>query len=355
MNGTQLRTLVLVSLCSVVSMLHLEAAQAAEITIVDSGVIVETDAYEVRFENGVINQVVNRITDEVYTLPPDAGGMSRGLSGQSGILGKHNSPIWTSGATLTEARKTAPLEAEIVFRQGGNEFRLSIAVEESTNDLLIKQEGVSEIAGVYGVQWGCGNLDVSNLDLILPARGGQIIGAEYPRASNTFGYPGVWETQLAILQGEKGGFFVRGADPTFQFKALRYRRDLDSFALSFQTHNQAPFDSLTAAKSVTWRLNTYAGDWRVPAEQYRNWMERTFKPRLLSEMPAWVGDIGLVVTNIGIGATDWLDKLGVGRIGRNVGEVARRRNSDSAATALANEPVTDRGKDEVAPEFSQSV
>ena len=45
MNGTQLRTLVLVSLCSVVSMLHLEAAQAAEITIVDSGVIVETDAY----------------------------------------------------------------------------------------------------------------------------------------------------------------------------------------------------------------------------------------------------------------------------------------------------------------------
>ena len=300
MNGTQLRTPVLVCLFGVMFMLHLEAAQAAEITIVDSSVIVETDAYRVRFENGVIDQVVNRITDEVYTLPPDAVGMSRGLGGRSGILRKHNSPIWTSEVSLTEARKTAPLEAEIVFLQEGNEFRLSITVEESTNDLLIAQEGVSDIAGVYGVQWGCGNLDIRNLELILPAQGGQILNAEYPKPSVDFGYPGAWETQLAIIQGQLGGFFVRGSDPTFQFKQLRYERNLDSFALGFQTHNQAPFDTLNSATSVTWRLNTYTGDWRVPAEQYRNWMERTFNPWRLSEMPAWVGDIGLVIMYGGV-------------------------------------------------------
>ncbi len=300
MNGTQLRTPVLVCLFGVMFMLHSEAAQATEITIVDNSVIVETDAYRVRFENGVINQVVNRITDGVYTLPFDADGMSGGLSAQSGILRKDNSPIWTSEVTLTEARKIAPLEAEVVFREGGNEFRLSIAVDESTNDLLIGQEGVSDTAGVYGVQWGCGNLDISNLELILPAQGGQILNAEYPKPSADFGYPGAWETQLAIIQGQFGGFFVRGSDPTFQFKQLRYERNLDSFVLGFQTHNQAPFDTLNSAKSVTWRLNTYTGDWRVPAEQYRNWMERTFKPRRLSEMPAWVGDIGLVVVYEGL-------------------------------------------------------
>ena len=308
MNGTQLRTPVLVCLFGVMFMLHSEAAQAAEITIVDNSVIVETDAYRVRFENGVINQVVNKITDELYTLPFYADGNSRGLGGRSGILRKGNSPIWISEATQTEARKIAPLEAEIVFREGQNEFRLSIAVDESTNDLLIGQEGVSDIAGVYGIQWGCGNLNVRNLDLILPARGGQVIGAEYPKASSNFGYPGIWETQLAIIQGKHGGFFVRGTDPTFQFKELRYERDVDSFALGFQTHNQAPFDSLTAAKSVTWRLNTYTGDWRVPAEQYRNWMERTFNPWRLSEMPAWVGDIGLVIIYAGLD-TGFLDRL----------------------------------------------
>ncbi len=308
MNGTQLRTLVLACLCSVLFMLHSQTAHAAEITIVDNIVIVETDTYRVRIENGVINQLANKITDEVYTLPSDAGGMSNGLVGHSGILRKGNSPIWTSEATLTEARKIAPLEAEVVFRQGQNEFRQSIAVDESTNDLLIGQDGVSDTAGVYGVQWGCGNLDIRNLELILPAQGGQILNAEYPKPSVDFGYPGAWEVQLAIIQGEQGGFFVRGTDPTFQFKELHYNRDLDSFALGFQTHNQAPFDSLTSAKSVTWRLNTYAGDWRVPAEQYRDWMERTFNPWRLSDMPAWVGDIGLVVIYAGLDI-GFLDRL----------------------------------------------
>ena len=311
MNGTRLRTLVMASLFSVLYMLHSETAQAAEITILDSSIIVETDTYEVRFENGVINQIANKITGEVYTLPPDAGGLSKGFGGRNGILRKGNSPIWTSGATLTEARKIAPLEAEVVYREGQNEFKLSIAVDESTNDLLIGQEGVSDTAAVYGVQWGCGNLDARNLDLILPALGGQIINAEYPKPSANFGYPGIWETQLAIIQGQHGGFFVRGADSTFQFKQLRYERNLDSFALGFQTHNQAPFDTLASAKSVTWRLNTYTGDWRVPAEQYRNWMERTFNPWRLSEMPAWVGDIGLVIIygGLDIGFLDRLAEL----------------------------------------------
>ena len=101
--------------------------------------------------------------------------------------------------------------------------------------------------------------------------------------------------QLAILQGKQGGFFVRGADDTFQFKAFHYQKDIDSFALGFETQNQAPFDALTSAKSVIWRLNTYIGDWRVPAKDYRDWMERTFDPWRLDEMPAWVGEIGLIV------------------------------------------------------------
>ena len=127
---------------------------------------------------------------------------------------------------------------------------------------------------------------------------GQIINAMSPFTSRSFNYPFSWEVQLAILQGEQGGFFVRGADETFQFKVLHYAKDVESFALSFETQNQAPFEALTSAKSVVWRLNTYRGDWRLPARQYRDWMERTFDPWRLDEMPAWVGEIGLVVTYI---------------------------------------------------------
>ena len=275
-----------------------QVAWCAEIKVVDNSVFVETDAYQVQLTDGVITYLHNKLTEEVYTLPLGVGGVT-GFRGRSGLLRKNIGPIWTDQATLIEARKVAPLKAEILFRQGQNEFRLFIGVDARSGDLLIEQEGTSDTAGVYGIQWGCINLNSGNLDLILPADGGQIINAMAPFTSRDFHYPfPSWEVQLAILQGEQGGFFVRGADETFQFKALHYEKYFESFALGFETQNQAPFDALTSAKSVVWRLNTYIGDWRVPARQYRDWMDRTFKPWRLDEMPAWVGEIGLVVTYI---------------------------------------------------------
>ena len=272
-----------------------KAAQPAEITIVGSSVFVNTDAYEVQFVEGVITRLYNRLTAETYTLPLGVDGVSTGIGGRSGLLRRNSESIWTRQAVLTEARKLAPLKAEIVFKQGQNEIRLFIAVDKNTGDLLLEQEGVSDTEGVYGIQWGCGNLDVKNLELILPVLGGQIIDVTTPITSKGINYPGGWEAQLAIIQGEQGGFSVRSTDETFQFKTLRYEKDAESLALGFETHNQAPFDSLISAKSVMWRLNTYMGDWRVPVRQYRDWMEQTFDPWRLSDMLAWVQEIGLVV------------------------------------------------------------
>ena len=290
-----------------------QVAQSAEIKVVDNNVFVETDTYQVQFTDGVITHLSNKRTEETYTRPRGVGGVI-GFRGRSGLLKRDGRSIWTDQATLTEARKIAPLKAEILFRQGQNTFRLFIAIDARSGDLLIEQQGTSDTAGVYGIQWGCGNLDVENLDLILPARGGQIIDAESPIISRTFTYPGlwkagIWEAQLAILQGVQGGFFVRGADETFRFKALHYEKNVESFSLGFETQNQAPFDALTSAKSVVWRLNTYAGDWRVPARQYRDWMEKTFKPWRLDEMPTWVQEIGLVVNLLGLLDINVLDKL----------------------------------------------
>ena len=305
-----MRSLITTILIGIVCILYAEPAEPAEITILDNTILVKTDAYEVQFENGVITQLHNKLTEETYTLPFNIDGMPTGIRGQSGLLRRNGEHVWTDEISLIAARKIAPLKAELVFQQGQNEVRLFIAVDENTGDLLIEQTGMSDTAGVYGVQWGCGNLNVKNLELILPAEGGQIIDATTPITSKDFHYPGSWEVQLAILQGEQGGFFVRSTDATFQFKTLHYERDIESFALGFETQNQAPFDTLTSAKSVVWRLNTYSGDWRVPARQYRNWMEQTFKPWRLDEMPAWVGEIGLVVTYINPGLeVGILDKL----------------------------------------------
>ena len=299
----------IIVLSGIFCLFSFQVAQSAEIKIVNNNVFVDTDTYQVQFTEGVITHLSNKLTEETYTLPLGVGGVT-GFRGRSGVLKRDGRSIWTDQATLTEARKIAPLKAEIVFRQGQNTFRLFIGVDARSGDLLLEQEGTSDTAGVYGIQWGCVNLNVRNLDLILPADGGQIVNAMAPFTSRSFNYPGSWEVQLAILQGEQGGFFVRGTDETFQFKVLHYEKDIESFALGFETQNQAPFDTLTSAESVVWRLNTYTGDWRMPARQYREWMEGTFKPWRLDEMPSWVGGIGLIATYIdprlGIGI---LDKL----------------------------------------------
>ena len=292
-----MRLLGIVILSGIFCLFYSQGTQSAEMRVIDNNVFVETDAYEVQFTDGVITQLHNKLTEETYTLPLGVGGVT-GFRGRSGLLKRDGRSVWTDQATLTASRKVAPLKAEILFRQGQNAFRLFIGVDASSGDLLIEQEGTSDTAGVYGIQWGCGNLNVRNLNLILPAEGGQIIDATSQATSRSFNYPGSWEVQLAILQGEQGGFFVRGADATFQFKVLHYEKYFESFTLGFETQNQAPFDALNFAKSVVWRLNTYSGDWRVPAMQYRDWMEQTFQPWRLDEMPAWVGEIGLVVTYI---------------------------------------------------------
>lgn len=212
-----MRFLGTVILSTIFCLFYSHTALCAEIQVVDNSVFVETDTYQVQFTDGVITHLSNKLTEETYTLPLGVGGLT-GFRGRSGLLKRDGRSIWTDQATLTEARKVAPLKAEILFRQGQNALRLFIGVDATSGDLLIEQEGTSDTTGVYGIQWGCVNLDVRHLDLILPADGGQIINAISPFTSRYFGYPGSWEVQLAILQGEQGGFFVRGADETFQFK-----------------------------------------------------------------------------------------------------------------------------------------
>ena len=271
----------------------------ADITIDGETVHVETDNYKVQFDKGIITQIHNKQTSETYTLPLDPHRqpgfrIGTGVLGRD-QLGKHKR-FWARLATTIETKKISPNQVEILFREGKNEIRFIITIDPNNGDLLISGDGVSDTPGVYGIQWGIENLDISNLRLIIPSERRQVYDAASAITHLNIDYPSTfWEAQLAIIEAERGGFYVRGTDPTFQFKRLNYQSTLDSFGIGFLTYNQAPWDALTSAKSITWRFNTYAGDWCIPAQIYRDWMDETFDPWRLSEAPAWVNNIGLVV------------------------------------------------------------
>lgn len=287
---TSIRVLVAVILTGIFNLCYSDVA-SAYITIDDETVHVETDNYIVQFNQGVIEYIHNKLTDETYTHPD-----SRGEPGYTGVYWR-DKKVLTRTAMLVSATQLSINEVELLYRQEGTDVVLSIAVDPMTDDLLIDMEGVSDTPGIVSMQWGMGYLDIQHLSVIVPSDGGRIIDATSPRNFFSHFYPSsAWEAQLAIAQGERGGLYIRNTDNTLQFKRFVYERADDGFALNFGAYNQAPFDAHTTGQSRLWRFNTYAGGWRVPARIYREWMEQAFNPRRLSDMPAWVEDITLIVS-----------------------------------------------------------
>ena len=276
--------------------LHLFSVNTAlaEITIAGETVHVETDNYEVQFDRGVITYIHNKHTDTTYTLSGEGRRGWTGLLRHRDFWREENISTSSHRTTLVSATRITPLKADLLFRQDETDIYLFIEIDPVTDDLLINMEGVSDTPGIVGMQWGCGYLDIQNLSVIAPVDGGRVLDATSPYQYHPYPSSGWgWEAQLAIVQGEHGGFYVRNTDNTFQFKRLIFNRLDDGAALHFGTYNQAPFDSHTTGQSQMWRFNTYAGDWRVPARRYRDWMEHAFDARRLSEKS--VEDVTLFV------------------------------------------------------------
>ena len=268
------------------------------LTVDEAGnILAETDRYQVRFKDGVLIHFHNKLTQETYTLPPQDNSNE-----QSGISIQHNEGQYGRKEFIddsweVEAKRLAPLTVEIAYHfdhkyKINKMIRLRIAIDPQTQDLVIHQTGTSVFGGLVGVMWGCGYLDNQQVNMILPAHGGEIIDVATDTNERGFEYPEKWESQLAILQSRDGGFFVRSTDTTFRFKELRYVPSGEHFDISFQTQNFAPFRDKNEITSVEWRLNAYRGVWQVPAEIYRNWMETAFQPK---QPPAWVKELELVV------------------------------------------------------------
>ena len=118
-----------------------------------------------------------------------------------------------------EATKTGQDSARLVFTKSRsnniNKIILTIEVEPTSGDLLIGGHGEADTGGVNEFQWGCDNIDINSVDLILPVYGGQVITASSPLDLNFHAYPGGWEAQLAIVQvSGAGSLFVERIRPS---------------------------------------------------------------------------------------------------------------------------------------------
>ena len=175
------------------------------------------------------------------------------------------------------------------------EAQNSFRVDSESGDLVIGQDCTSAEPGLWGVSWSINEIPLE-YSIIVPGRSGIRLRADTPGRRHQFDYPLGWEAQLVIVEGPDRGFYVFADDTRSRFKRLVVDRDNRGWRLTFVTVNQAPFEGLTECRSVDWRLNTYRGDWRVPAGRYRDWADANLRPTAIEEQrPAWVKDIRCVV------------------------------------------------------------
>ncbi|MDE0482166.1 MAG: DUF6259 domain-containing protein [Candidatus Poribacteria bacterium] len=253
-----------------------------------ANVVAETERYLARFENGVLTHFHNKLTDETYTQ-----GNSEALTGIS-----VSRTTDTKASTLKEIKVLSPFACELTYHDTFSVphndevmFHLFISIDSETGDLLIRQKGSSKIGGIEHITWGFANLSETVVDIIAPIEGGQTL-----ELSVGYEYPGYWQAQLAILQGERGGVFVRSDDTQYRFKTLDYITESGNSALIFGQHPPAPIDQQKQITTATWRLNAYEGDWQVPALHHRQWMHEALKPADRRDMPAWINNIDLIVS-----------------------------------------------------------
>ena len=256
-------------------------------------IFVETDRYQVRFKKGSFVHLHNKLTQETYTHPgretiPD------------GIHHFAFNSYRIPYADFLEVEKVAPLAAKLTAvwqeRQYQKALIMWVSIDAFSGDLIIKQEGF-DISGAALIAWRLGNLDHNQVSVILPMSGGLLVNADTPEPVGG-DFPESWQARLAILQGNTGGCSIMSTDETYQFHRLNYTRYPDAFEVEFITENFSPpedrpedYQHIT---STTWRLNTYSGDWQVPAETYRQAMIQRNASRVAPK-PAWVKDIQLVM------------------------------------------------------------
>ena len=271
------------------------AALSNTLTLSEDGeVFAETDRYQVRFKNGSFVHLHNKLTQETYTHQ----GIETIPDGDHHFaFNSYRIPY----ADSLEVEKVAPLAAKLTAvwqeRQYQKTLMMWVSIDERTGDLIIKQEGF-DVSGAALIAWRFGNLDHNQVSVILPSDGGLCITADAPEHLSLDSPGSPWQARLALLQGHVGGCSIMSVDETYRFDRFNYTRSPDTFEVEFITENVFPsedhLEDYQHITSTTWRLNTYRGDWQVPAERYRQGMIQRNASRV-ARPPAWVKDIQLVI------------------------------------------------------------
>ena len=233
---------------------------------------------------------VNSLTNETYLKNPSAGELA-----QVDTIASTGQALQSSNWTIGSEPGTGLPLATITSSDSVRTFTLTVKIDPASQEIVLRCGASVSTAGLRGASWSIAGLDFTSGRLIIPANGGRIFDRAHPDIGTSMEYPNNWHAQMAVYESALGSFVMYSTDAQMFFKRLRLSSRGDSTVdVAVATEAVAPFPSATTVPAVEWRLKAFAGDWRVSARLYRDWLLAN-RPPVSNAAHPWVSDIRAVV------------------------------------------------------------
>lgn len=174
---------------------------------------------------------------------------------------------------------------------------LLIEEEPETGAVCVTPSAHTSRPGVFACRWDFRGM-APDLSVTLPFLQGFRARLDDPILNwatfRDLRYPYRWEDNFLAFGNDLGGIWLHCEGSRNRFKFLRIGDEESPFCASIDTQNNGPIDHLLSAGGVTWKINTYTGDWTVPVLSYREILKKDPAwEASRSTLPDWFSDIKL--------------------------------------------------------------
>jgi hypothetical protein len=284
------------------------AVAVRDVDLEGSHATFRTEKMIVEVRDGAVARIFNRLTGTEYVtsrveiVPPEySTGLVYVVSEAGDARRCVPEPLPASSLTRQTVTRRDAGAVEYAWHSGDGTSVCTVtySLDPISGALLIHQRGERELGGLSAIRFGVGPITCRG-NLLLPVFHGikaNRTDSFYTWEGTYWQWPTGWPLPLVIFDDALGGLWIHTQDTERRFKAMNYHYEgSGAWLVAFDTVNHAPFAPHATVESVTWRLDTYAGDWTVPVDCYKRWAYDAYSiADKAFARPAWVDDLRLVI------------------------------------------------------------
>lgn len=256
-------------------------------------IIADTKTQTALFVDGRLTELVSKLDGQRYLYDTAGGDVPISLV----YACDRTLPIGKAEHCQVEIVVYSDYMVNLSFDAWNGHAELLIEEDRQTGAICVTPSAHTSRSGVLACRWELGGL-ASDMTMTLPLFQGFQTRLDDPMLDweifREMHYPYRWEESFAIFGRDLGGMWVYCEGERNRFKHLRIANHDRPCRASFDAQNYGPIEDKLSAGGITWKINTYKGDWTVPVLQYRAMMMADPSwNKAKATLPDWFGDIKL--------------------------------------------------------------